>query len=194
MTLARRLSSRWISALSVRPPLLAALVLASAFITGCGDAEAPGEAAVKVEREIEQRLRKVEDEKQIRELIMDYGRTLDTLDFEAYSLLFAREGEWSGLLSEYTTIKGPEAIRAAMEEAFSSRTYVPDHITNVHLISNVRIDVEGDRATGYSKWTVLSRNQDGNPYVRVSGQYDDVYVREDGRWKFLSRVARREMP
>jgi hypothetical protein len=64
----------------------------------------------------------------------------------------------------------------------------------VHLISNVRIDVEGERAAGYSRWTVLSRNAANEPHVRLTGRYEDVYVREDGRWEFLSRVARREIP
>jgi hypothetical protein len=85
-------------------------------------------------------------------------------------------------------------IRLAMEKAFADRTYDPDHVTNLHLVSNIRIDVDDDRATGYSRWTVLSRNGNDEPYVRLSGHYDDVYIREDGRWKFLSRIARREIP
>lgn len=145
-------------------------------------------------RGLETRLQLIEDEKAIRDLMVQYGQHLDTLDFEAYSQLFATEGEWSGQLSEYTTIKGRAAIRFAMEQAFAQRTWDPEHVTNVHLISNVSIDVRGDRATGYSKWTVMSRSDEGAPYVRVSGHYDDVFVRQDGRWKFLSRVARREMP
>lgn len=143
---------------------------------------------------LEERLQRVEDERQIRNLMVRYGEHLDSLDFESYSRLFAAEGEWSGQLGAPVTIKGPEAIRSAMEEAFAERTYEPAHITNVHLISNVRINVEDDRATGYSKWTVLSRNDDGQPYVRLSGHYDDVYVREGGSWKFLRRTARREIP
>lgn len=143
---------------------------------------------------LETRLQAMEDEKAIRDLMVRYGQHLDTLDFEAYSQLFAAEGEWSGQLSEYTTVRGPAAIRSAMEQAFAERTWDPDRVTNVHLISNVSIEVRGDRATGYSKWTVMSRSDDGAPYVRVSGHYDDMFVREDGRWKFLRRVARREMP
>lgn len=143
---------------------------------------------------LEERLQRVEDERQIRNLMALYGEHLDSLDFERYSQLFAAEGEWSGLLGEPVTIKGPEAIRSAMEEAFAERTYDPAHVTNLHLISNVRIDIDGDRASGYSRWTVLSRNDDGQPAVRLSGRYDDLYVREDGKWKFLRRTARREIP
>ena len=126
--------------------------------------------------------------------MVDYGQHLDKLDFAAYSQLFAREGEWNGQTTGYTPVKGPENIRAIMEKAFANRKYEPDHVTNVHLVSNIRIEVDGDRATAYSKYTVLSRNEKDEPYVRLSGHYDDVYILEDGRWKILSRSARRDIP
>jgi len=139
-------------------------------------------------------VQRLDDERQIRALMVSYGQYLDALDFERYSKLFAEDGEWSGLLGEFTTVKGPAAIREAMERAFAERVYDPDHITNVHVITNVRIDVDGDRATGYSRWTVMSRDDEDRPLVRLTGRYDDVFVREDGQWKFLSRSARREIP
>jgi len=168
----------------------ASVVALSVCLASCGAGAQSGSA----DAALSERLQRIEDEAQIRDLIMRYGQYLDSLDFESYSQLFAREGEWSGLLSEYTTIKGPENIRAAMEKAFAERKYDPQRITNLHLVSNVRIEVNGDRATGYSRWTVLSRNERDEPYVRLSGRYEDVFIREDGRWKFLSRVARREIP
>jgi ketosteroid isomerase-like protein len=153
-----------------------------------------GRTAAADESTLQDRVRKLEDEKQIRDLMTQYGQLLDASDFAGYSQLFAREGEWSGLLSGYTTIKGPENIRAAMQKNFADRKYDPQHITNLHLLSNFKIDLDGDRATGYSRWTVLSRNEKSEPYVRLSGRYEDVFVRENGRWKFQSRVARREIP
>ena len=139
-------------------------------------------------------VQRIDDEREIRALMVSYGQYLDALDFERYSNLFAANGEWSGLLGEFTTVKGPAAIRDAMEKAFAERIYDPDHITNVHVITNVKIEVDGDHATGYSRWTVMSRDDEDRPMVRLTGRYDDVFVREDGRWKFLSRAARREIP
>lgn len=167
--------------------ILLALALAFAGPACTGSAD-KGHAA------LEAQIRRIDDERQIRALMVSYGQYLDSLDFENYSKLFARDGEWSGLLGEFTTVKGPAAIREAMERAFAERIYDPDHITNVHLITNVRIDVDGDRATGYSRWTVMSRDEADRPLVRLTGRYDDVFVREDGEWKFLSRAARREIP
>ena len=146
------------------------------------------------EGSLEQRVRAMEDEKQIRDLMVEYGLHLDTLDFAAYSQLFAREGEWNGQTTGYIPVKGPANIRATMEKAFAERTYEADRVTNVHLVTNIKIEVDGDRATGYSKYTVLSRNESDVPYVRINGHYDDVFIREDGRWKFLSRSARRDIP
>ena len=142
----------------------------------------------------EQLLYTLEADRQIRNLMSRYGQYLDTKNFDGYASLFAKEAEWSGQLSEYTTIKGPDNIRAAMEKAFATRVYDPGHITNLHLITNIEINIEGNRATGYSRWTVMSRNEADQPYARVSGRYDDVFIRENGQWKFLSRSARREIP
>jgi 3-phenylpropionate/cinnamic acid dioxygenase small subunit len=168
-------------------------VLRSVVISLCllGAAGCGGNAATDA---LAKRVQAMEDEKQIRDLIVDYGLSLDRKEFSGYSELFAKEGEWSGQLSGMTTIKGPETIRAAMEKNFAERVYDPERITNLHLVSNVKVTIDGDRATGYSRWTVLSRNDKDEPYVRISGRYDDVLIREDGRWKFLSRVAKREIP
>lgn len=139
-------------------------------------------------------VQRIDDERQIRALMVSYGQALDSLNFERYSKLFAEDGEWSGLLGEFTTVKGPAAIREAMDTAFAERIYDPDHITNVHVITNIKIDVDGDRATGYSRWSVMSRDDEDRPLVRLTGRYDDVFIRKDGQWKFLSRNARREIP
>jgi len=143
---------------------------------------------------IEERLQRVEDEREINALIILYGQYLDSKNFEAYAGLFAREGTWSGGTTNFVPVKGPDAIRATMEKAFADRVYDPEHITNVHLITNIKIEVSDDQATGYSKYTVMTRNEKNEPYVRVNGAYEDVFIREDGRWKFLSRVARRSIP
>jgi uncharacterized protein (TIGR02246 family) len=175
----------------MRPkPVIACITLGLSLLllAGCS-----GGSSAEVSA-LQDRVRTLEDEKQIRDLMTQYGQLLDAGDFASYSQLFARDGEWSGLLSGYTTIKGPENIRAAMEKNFADRKYDPGHITNLHLLSNFRVEVDGDRATGYSRWTVLTRNDKSEPFARVSGRYEDVFVREDGRWKFQSRIARREIP
>jgi uncharacterized protein (TIGR02246 family) len=148
----------------LRPPLLGAAALAiilvlsplllPSAVPGAGIARADGIS-------LEERVRRIEDERDIRDLMVRYGQYLDSLDFAAYADLFARNGTWSGLLSGYAAISGPENIRAAMEKAFADRVYDPEHITNLHLISNIRIELDGDRAAGYSRWTVMTRGDGG---------------------------------
>jgi SnoaL-like protein len=58
------------------------------------------------------RLKRLEDVQEIQTLLLNYGRTLDARDFRAYSLLFAKDGVWSGGMG---TVQGPVAIQAFME-------------------------------------------------------------------------------
>ena len=131
------------------------------------------------------RVRELEDQQQIERVIMLYGSTLDARDFHAYASLFAANGEWSGSMG---TFKGPAAIEEAMQKAFrrplGSRPAAP----NFHLLTNVMIQVSGDRATAVSKWTFV-RAVDNKLGIALAGHYDDTFVRENGRWVFLRRVA-----
>lgn len=151
-------------------------------------------AAFADELSLEQRVQQAEDLRGISNLVVDYGLFLDRKDFESYSGLFARDGTWSGGTTNFVPVTGPAAIRDTMEKAFAERVYDPKHITNVHVVTNIKIEVDGDRATGYSKYSVLTRNDEDQSYIRVHGHYDDTYIRQDGHWKFLSRVATRDIP
>jgi hypothetical protein len=133
---------------------------------------------------ISARLQQVEDHISIERVLLEYGRALDRRDFAVYSQLFAANGEWSGSLG---TFRGPAAIKAAMEQSFkdSKADAVP---TNFHVLTNAIIDVKGDQATAWSKWTFM-RTVEGKPLVALAGQYEDSLIREGGKWKFLRRTA-----
>jgi SnoaL-like domain len=45
---------------------------------------------------VEDRLRRLEDRAELRELILAYRRHLDARDLKAYGMLFAADGEWLG--------------------------------------------------------------------------------------------------
>jgi hypothetical protein len=130
------------------------------------------------------RVQLIEDHIAIERVLLEYGRALDSRNFADYSQLFAANGEWSGGMG---TFRGPAAIKEGMEKAFkdSKAAAVP---TNFHVLTNAIIDVKGDRATAWSKWTFL-RMVDDKPVVALAGQYEDTLVREGSQWKFLRRVA-----
>jgi hypothetical protein len=142
------------------------------------------EPAASGQQALAARLQAVEDHIAIERLLMEYGRALDRRDFATYSQLFATNGEWSGSLG---TFRGPAAIKAAMEKSFRDSKPAPVP-TNFHVLTNAIIDVNGDRATAWSKWTFMNM-VDNKPTVVLAGQYEDTLIREGGRWKFLRRTA-----
>ena len=168
------------------------LTLTLLTLAACCSAYA--DTAPAVRESVEQRLQAIEDEKEIRELLVRYGRHLDALELAEFSMLFAREGSWAGASSNFLPVKGPKAIEAMLRKTYEGRVYDPRNISNVHVMTNATIIVKGDRASGLSRWTVITRNDKGEPFGRQLGRYEDEYVREDGRWKFLSRVVHREIP
>ena len=54
------------------------------------------------------KIKSLEDIQEISNVLIDYGRALDSRDFKAYSALFAKDGSWSGGLG--TVSGGPPAI------------------------------------------------------------------------------------
>jgi uncharacterized protein (TIGR02246 family) len=134
---------------------------------------------------IDARVRLMEDQMAIENLLKEYGSTLDARDFAAYAALFAREGEWVGALGSY---KGPAAIQAAMEKIFTAAAADIPKGRNFHVMSNFLIQVRGDHAT--AKSTFIFYKMNGNvPEAAVAGRYEDELVREHGVWRFQRRTA-----
>ena len=137
------------------------------------------------------RVQAIEDREAITRLLMEYGRSLDNRDFATYSSLFATNGEWIGS-GNFGSYKGPAAIKAAMEKTFANAKDIPKG-TNFHIMSNVIIDLHGDRATASSKWIFYTLDK-AKPEGAIAGRYDDELIRENGTWKFLKRVAAAPVP
>ena len=128
------------------------------------------------------------DVEEIRTLLLDYGRSLDTRDLVTYSRLFAKDGEWVG---GFGTVQGAAAIQAFMEKNIGT---APNRNRNYHQLTNFVIDVQGDKAAAWSRWAFVVPGADGKTALAQAGRYDDVLVRENGRWQFLRRVASRDLP
>jgi uncharacterized protein (TIGR02246 family) len=128
-----------------------------------------------------QRVRQLEDRFEIQQLLLDYGNTLDGRDAAGFADLFAREGEWIAPPSFHP--RGREEIRAMIDRMFAN---VPAS-ARAHYITNMTIGIDGDRASAHARFILVEPIADGSPRIRLSGHYDDVLVREDGRWRFLRR-------
>jgi uncharacterized protein (TIGR02246 family) len=131
---------------------------------------------------VEARLRALEDKEQIAQVLIDYGRHLDSRDLAAYASLFAADGEWVG---GFGTVKGRAEIKAFMEKSLGTG---PNRNNSYHIMSNFVITVKGDTATAWSRWTFITPGASGAT-IAQAGRYDDTFVRENGVWKFKKRVA-----
>ena len=130
----------------------------------------------------ETRLRALEDKEQIAQLLIDYGRHLDSRDLAAYAALFAADGEWIG---GFGKVAGRANIRAFMEKSLGTG---PNRGGSHHIMSNFVITVKGDTATAWSRWTFVAPGERGAA-IAQAGRYDDTFVRENGVWKFKRCVA-----
>jgi uncharacterized protein (TIGR02246 family) len=145
-------------------------------------------AQAKTDSSLAARVQRIEDTEEIRTLLLDYGRFLDSRDLAAYSRLFAKDGEWVG---GFGSVKGPAGIQAFMEKNLGTD---PNRGNTFHILSNFVIDVKGDTATAWSRWTFITPGPDGKPVISQAGRYDDTLIREDGHWKFKRRVASNDIP
>jgi uncharacterized protein (TIGR02246 family) len=136
---------------------------------------------------VAERLQRLEDLDEIRQLFIAYGHHLDAGDVQAYSELFATDGEL--LLGPMGHATGPEAIRELMAKVLgrvTGRSY--------HLVTNPVIHLDGDRATSEVLWTVIRPDAGGRLEVAMFGRHRDELVREAGRWRFRRRRGVVDVP
>ena len=140
---------------------------------------------------LEERVRRLEGEKEIRELLALYGEHLDAKDYAGYASLFASDGVST---TGFGSATGPEAIETLLTENLGKPE--PGYINEdrFHLMTTVTANVSGDMATARSRYTVFAASQDGRPVAVHSGRYIDKVKRENGLWKFSARVSHGVIP
>jgi ketosteroid isomerase-like protein len=139
---------------------------------------------------VEERLRRLEDTEEIRQLTQEYRRHLDARDLDAYGKLFASDGEWLGGTGYGKT---PAGITAMLVERLPGNSG-PAGQASWHLLTEPEIELYGDRAAGTVTWALVARGDGGTPEMRLFGHYEDTYVREHGRWRFQRRIAHTDIP
>ena len=134
---------------------------------------------------VEARLQRLEDVEAIHSLLVQYGRALDKRDYQAYGALFAQDGSWKGGMGTATS---PDAIGKMVAAGFERMSPSLYQNSN-HVLSSFDVDVDGDTATAWSRWTWVVVGADGKPQTERAGHYEDTLTRERGEWKFKSRQA-----
>ncbi|MDB5684975.1 MAG: hypothetical protein JWM75_2673 [Sphingomonas bacterium] len=131
-------------------------------------------------------LRALRDREEIRQLLIDYGATIDARDFAAFGRLFARDAEYAS--GPGAASKGPKAIATSLEAVFASN---PSGVRdpNFHLLTNPQISLAGDTATARSMGLFVAPGTDGRLQILIAARYADELVREGGRWRFRKRTV-----
>lgn len=151
--------------------------------------QGPPPAAPDV-RELQTRVQALEAREDIRKLMHDYGRLLDERDYASFAQLFAANSEYDsgGVVS-----RGPAAISAFLESVIT-RNPAGYGTPNFHVFFNETIDVRGDAATATSKSAFMVPGEGNRPDAVILANYQDAFTRENGKWKFLRRVVRSDIP
>jgi uncharacterized protein (TIGR02246 family) len=141
---------------------------------------------------MENRLCLLEDREEIRQLLIEYGRTLDQRDFAGFLKLFAENAEYTGG-GGTGVAKGPAAIARHLEEVIHRN---PDGLRspNFHVFADETIQVNGDKAVAISKGLFVVPGENNKPEAVMLSTYLDVLIRENGRWKFMQRVVHGDIP
>ena len=138
---------------------------------------------------LDARVRRLEDLLEIQQIFIDYGLALDAGDFDRYASLFAENGTITlGPLGKAT---GRTAIKELMERTMQGRVG-----GSLHIVSSPQITIDdgGDTAHSQVMWTVVHRDEAGQPRLTMMGRHQDELIRENGRWKIARRRGLIDMP
>lgn len=120
------------------------------------------------------------DEKDaIRELMARYCHHLDACRFAKVAELFVDDGEWT---TTYGAARGPAEIEAMLASVVPRPGEGPQR---KHYITNIIIELAGDRARAISDYLVV-RESEGGLMPVMGGTYQDAFVKRNGSW-FFSR-------
>jgi 3-phenylpropionate/cinnamic acid dioxygenase small subunit len=123
----------------------------------------------------------VEEKDAIREVLAEYCFRLDDGRFDEMAALFTEDGTWDTAFGRAT---GRQAI-AELARNLRARVAEP-RPRAVHLVTNIAIALESERATVRSNWMVMQNSLEG-PRIGSGGAYDDEMVKKGGRWQFRYR-------
>ena len=131
--------------------------------------------------DIAQRVQRLEDIEALKKLKARYCAGADERDEEKFVGCFTEDAVWDG--GNFGHYEGKAAIRAFF------RT-IPEVLSfAIHYVMNPRLEVNGDRATGY--WYLLepcTMLEGGEQAVWGVAKYEEAYVRVDGEWKIHNLI------
>ena len=132
-----------------------------------------------------------DDRAMIEDLQARYLFAFDWSDAESYGNTFAEDGVLNFGWGEF---KGRQAIKGFLAQDDGSgevsglRTPEGERPRiGRHIISNIVVKIDGDRATGRAYWTHMTTGPTGYGTVDFFGHYEDEMVKINGEWLFARR-------
>ena len=125
----------------------------------------------------------MDDVTTITALIHEYAERIDAGDLDGLAALF-EHAAW-GSPGRGESVRGAEQVRRRYNGVSIHEDGTP---STKHVISNVTIEVEGDRASARSYFTVLQARPDLPLQPIIAGRYHDRFEQVDGRWRVAERM------
>ena len=123
----------------------------------------------------------VEEKDAIREVLAEYCFRLDGGRYDEMAALFTADGTWDTAFGKAT---GRAAI-AGLARDLRVRAGA-NRPRAVHLVTNIAIALDGERADVRSNWTTVQNSPEG-PKIGSGGGYADQMVKEGEQWLFRYR-------
>ncbi|GJF01287.1 nuclear transport factor 2 family protein [Pseudonocardia sp. D17] len=131
------------------------------------------------DEDLEARIRRLEDRAELGELVARYGRLLDDRDVDGLAALYTAD-------AVFDSTDGPMTGRDAVMDYYRrqlDRYGMTYHYPHSHTIEFTGPDDATGVVSAHAELAILP-----TPFV-VALRYLDVYRREDGCWRFVSRRA-----
>jgi uncharacterized protein (TIGR02246 family) len=113
----------------------------------------------------------------IRDLIARYAIHYDDKDWDSFGQLWAEDAVF---VANGVAFEGRNALLGFLT------TCLPDDYAGKHMNSPPLVELAADGETATGRTDVVWISQDFEN--RIVGRYDDVFVREGGRWLFARRA------
>lgn len=124
----------------------------------------------------------------LRELIDRYAAAVDACDTALFQSVFTPDGR---LRTYHPNTNEPFSEMNGHDQL----SRVPDTMRGrdactMHMMTNHRVKIDGDRASGEVLCTARHLEAGGETALNVMIRYLDEYVRHDGEWKIADRQIR----
>jgi len=120
----------------------------------------------------------IEDRLAIRELVDSYNDAVMRFDEEAWSANWADDATWD---TGNGAMTGKDVFVPVWREAMSGFSFVGFFASAGPIV----VDGDSAHATWYQQ-EFLHQKEGGK--LNITGQYEDDYVKADGRWYFQQRI------